>query len=161
MLMIKKDRLTSLVILIVCAFFYYESFGIRTSNLSAGLGATFFPRFLLGFIALLAVLMFLNTFTRAAKAKDLKEQEEKPDEKSPLIVWIIFGVFALYILSLNVLGFILGSALFMFSIYLILTWKKRTTKQHVLSFGGIFVAAFVLFFIFEKLLQVYLPRGIF
>ncbi|MDV2684452.1 tripartite tricarboxylate transporter TctB family protein [Alkalihalophilus lindianensis] len=159
--MIKKDRLTSIVLLLVCAFFYFESNSIRTSNLSAGLGATFFPRFLLGFIAILAVVMFINTFTRAAKAKDMKENENKPDEKSPLIVWVIFGIFGVYILLINFLGFILSSALFMFSIYLLLTWKKRTTKQHVLSFGGMFVTAFVLFFIFEKLLQVYLPRGIF
>jgi putative tricarboxylic transport membrane protein len=161
--MAAKDRIASIVLLLFCAFFYYETFSIKKSDL-AGLSAAFFPRLLLGLLALLAILMLIRSFLPSQK-KVLKAADEKEPESTKgrgWLVWAVFALFALYIFSLDLLGFILSSFLFMVIIYLLITkGSQRSAKSNVMAIGGLLATAVALFFIFEQMLNVFLPRGIF
>jgi putative tricarboxylic transport membrane protein len=166
--MATKDRVVSLVLLLFCAFFYYQSFSIKSSNLT-GLDAAFFPRLLIGLIALLAVLILVRSFLPARKkvleaVARMSEQEEKQseDKNRGWLVWFIFALFGLYIFSLGFLGFILASFLFMTIVYLlIIQGNQHSAKNKAVAISSLLATSFILAFIFEKLLNVFLPRGIF
>lgn len=160
--MATKDRIASITLLLFCGFFYYQTFSIRTSNLT-GLDAPFFPRVLLGTIAALAILMLIRSFLPARKKiHEATEDKQEENKQKGWLVWVIFALFALYILSLKILGFILSSFLFMIIMYLLITKDtQRTLKSHAIAIGGLLATAFILAFIFEKLLNVFLPQGIF
>ena len=160
------DRIAGIVILIFCAFFYYQSFGISNQNLT-GLEATFFPRILLAAIAALALLLLIRSFfIKSATAKKVEQAEE--GETGAQRKWwkvpLIFALFAIYILLIDILGFTVSSFLFMTIVYLIAitaTPLKKTVKKHAVSVGFLLVVSITLTFIFERFLSVYLPKGLF
>jgi len=161
--MVFKDRIASICLLLFCTFFYILSYKIDTSNV-AKLNAAFFPRFLLGMIAVLTIAMFIKTFFTAGKTTRNVEKNKplKIKEQREWIIWAIFALFALYIYSLKILGFVISAFLFMLVLYLILIKdNKRNFKRNLFPIGGLFVIAVTLSFIFEKYLQVFLPKGLF
>lgn len=158
------DRLASIIILAFCAFFYYQTFGISNKNLT-GLEATFFPRILLGSIAVLAVLLLIRSFL--IKKSAAIEDEDKKESQEKMGAWwkvpLIFALFALYILVIDILGFTVSSSLFMAIVYLIAipVPVKKNMKRHALSIAFLIAVSIALTFVFEQFLQVYLPEGLF
>lgn len=159
-----RDRIASIVLLAFCAFFYYESFGISNKNLT-GMEATFFPRVLLGSIAILAIILLIRSFfikqPAAEKAGPTEATEKKKNQW--WTVWLIFALFAVYVVVIDILGFTFSSFLFMAIVYLIAVKipVKSNLKRHALSISFLLVISIALTFIFENFLQVYLPKGIF
>lgn len=161
------DRIAGIVILAFCAFFYYQSFGISNQNLT-GLEATFFPRVLLAAIAALALLLLVRSFfIKSAAVRKVGLEKEGEEVGAPKKWWkvpLIFVLFAVYILLIDILGFTISSFLFMTIVYLIAitaTRLKKTVKKHAVSIGFLLVVSITLTFIFEKFLSVYLPKGLF
>ena len=161
------DRIAAIVILVFCAFFYYQSFGISDQNLT-GLEATFFPRVLLAAIAALALLLLIRSFfIKSTAVKKVEQGEEGEAADGPRKWWkvpLIFALFAVYILLIDILGFTVSSFLFMTVVYLIAitaTPLKKTVKKHAVSIGFLLVVSITLTFIFERFLSVYLPKGLF
>lgn len=160
------DRIAAIVILIFSAFFYYQSFGISNQNLT-GLEATFFPRVLLAAIAALALLLLIRSFFIKSAAVKKVEQGEDGEEDAKRKWWkvpLIFALFAVYILLIDILGFTISSFLFMTIVYLIAitaTPLKKTFKKHAVSIGFLLVVSITLTFIFERFLSVFLPKGLF
>lgn len=159
------DRIAGIVILVFSAFFYYQSFGISNQNLT-GLEATFFPRVLLTAIAALALLLLIRSFF--IKSTAVKKVEQGEEEAATQRKWwkvpLIFALFAIYILLIDILGFTVSSFLFMTIVYLIAitaTPLKKTIKKHAVSIGFLLVVSITLTFIFERFLSVYLPKGLF
>ncbi|WLD93764.1 tripartite tricarboxylate transporter TctB family protein [Alkalihalobacillus sp. AL-G] len=151
-----KDRIAGVVLLIFCIFFYFQTKLIDIKDLTE-ISAAFFPRLLLGLIAGLTVVMIIQSFLK----KERKTASEKEKNEKEGIVWIIFALFALYILSLALLGFIISSFIFITIVYLIILPVKRPVKSHVIALSSILVITIALSFIFENLLNVFLPTGIF
>lgn len=158
------DRIAGIVILVFCAFFYYQSFGISNQNLT-GLEATFFPRVLLVSIAALALLLLIRSFfIKSAAVKKVEEGQEVGDRRKWWKVPLIFVLFAIYILLIDILGFTVSSFLFMTVVYLIAitaTPLKKTVKKHAVSILFLLVVSITLTFVFEKFLSVFLPKGLF
>lgn len=152
-----KDRIAGLVLLVFSAFFYYQSTLIDVKELT-GLQATFFPRILLGFIAILAIIMIIQSFLK--KEKKVASSEKKQNQKE-WIVWVVFALFGLYILALDFVGFVIASFLFVGIVYLIILPEKKSIKKHVFSLSGLLVMIIVLQIVFERFLSVFLPKGIF
>lgn len=159
-----RDRIASIVILAFCAFFYYESFGISTQNLT-GLEASFFPRVLLGSIAVLAILLLIRSFIIKKPAAVKKEEagEGVKEKNKWWQVWVIFALFAVYIFFIDILGFTISSFLFMTVVYFIAVpiSIRENFKRHAISVAFLLLVSVALTFIFETFLQVYLPQGIF
>lgn len=159
-----RDRIASIVILAFCAFFYYESFGISNQNLT-GLEATFFPRVLLVSIGSLSLLLLIKSFfinTAAVEKAELGEGEVDKTKKWWKVP-LIFVLFTIYILVIDILGFTISSFLFMTVVYLIAVAApvKKNGKKHAVSIVFLLVVSIMLTFIFENFLQVYLPEGLF
>ncbi|WP_261131043.1 tripartite tricarboxylate transporter TctB family protein [Bacillus sp. Marseille-Q3570] len=151
-----KERIAGAVLLVFCIFFYYQSTSIDTKGLTE-ISAAFFPRLLLGLIAILTIVMFIQSFLRKEKVKEKKRDKNQKEG----IVWIIFALFALYILSLGFLGFIISSFIFITLIYLLILPEKRPFKSHVIPLISLLVITVTLSVIFQNVLNVYLPKGIF
>jgi putative tricarboxylic transport membrane protein len=163
--MVNKDRLSSIMLLAFCAFFYYATYKIDVSDI-VGIDSAFFPRMILGLIAVLALTMLGSTFVSVQASKtETKEHVEKnnelPIKKRGRIVGAIFALFLLYILGIDFIGFIFASFLFMVAMYFLILEEKRTTKKHVLAMVILLVTTVLLTFFFEQFLDVYLPRGLF
>ncbi|WP_257347449.1 tripartite tricarboxylate transporter TctB family protein [Pseudalkalibacillus decolorationis] len=148
-----KDRIAGVVLLVFCLFFYYQSKLIDIKDLTE-ITAAFFPRLVLVLIAILAVVLIIQSFLKKEKKKEEKKEKEG-------IVWVIFALLALYILSLDLLGFIISSFIFITIVYLIILPEKRPIKNHVISLSSLLVITIVLSLIFQNVLNVFLPKGIF
>lgn len=151
-----KDRIAGLGLLVFCLFFYFQSTFIDVKELTT-ISAAFFPRLLLGLIATFAVVMLIQSFTK--KGKKAKGPQEKNQKEG--ITWLIFALFAVYIYILPFVGFIIASFLFIAMVYLILLPKQGSVKSHVLSLLSLLGITIALSIVFEKLLNVFLPKGIF
>ncbi|WP_221567294.1 tripartite tricarboxylate transporter TctB family protein [Alkalihalobacillus sp. TS-13] len=151
-----KEHIAGAVLLLFCIFFYYQSTFIDTKGLTE-ISAAFFPRLLLGLISILTILMLIQSFLK----KEKKTEKKKDKNQKEGIVWIIFTLFALYILSLDFLGFIISSFIFITIIYLLILPEKRPVKSHVIPIVSLLVITVTLSVIFQNVLNVYLPKGIF
>ncbi|GAA0327380.1 hypothetical protein GCM10008967_17350 [Bacillus carboniphilus] len=152
-----KDRIAGIVLLLFCGFFYYQSTLVDVKDLTK-ISAVFFPRLILGLIALLAVVLLIQSFLKK-EVQAKKETEANKGKKG--IVWIIFALFGLYVISLELLGFIVASFLFITVTYFLILPEKKPIKTHVFALSGLLVVTIALSLVFEKLLYVFLPQGIF
>jgi putative tricarboxylic transport membrane protein len=151
-----KDRISGILLLIFCAFFYYQSTLIEVKDLT-GLQATFFPRLLLGLIAILAIILSIQSFLKKGSKKPKEEQQKQKG----WVVWVIFAIFGVYISIIQIIGFIMSSFLFMAVVYVIILPDKKPIKSHLITISGLLVISIALSVIFERFLNVLLPKGIF
>lgn len=157
-----KDRVSVLILLIFCAFFYYQTYQIPDKGFT-GLDAAFFPRIILGLIAVLAVFMMVRSLSSSYKERKNVQEKGRTEQENQKgwKVWTIFALFGLFILSTTILGFIISSFCFMIVVYFIVLSRERTLKQHILTMVSLLVVSYVLAFIFRNYLNVLLPQGIF
>src|SRR5690606_9392848 len=111
-------------------------------------------------------LLLIRSFLIKDAAVKKVEVDEDNDEKSRKWwkVPLIFGLFTLYILLIDILGFTISSFLFMTVVYFIAVAAapvKKTGKKHAVSIAFLLAVSVTMTFIFETFLQVYLPEGIF
>jgi putative tricarboxylic transport membrane protein len=133
--------------LAIGAFAVYNSTQMPKSLFAGQLGSGVFPMLVGCGIVIVSVLLFIETL------KQGKRQDE--GEKGwDLTMWLSLGTLVLYVVTFEVLGFILSSALLIFLIGLILKGKKRVTLTCI---SVIFPA--VIYFTFQEL-GINLPAGI-
>jgi len=150
----KKELNGPLVVLIVSLFFLYQTTHIPTVNVNAGLGAAFYPRVILIFIISLSIISMIITF--------FKHRNLETEGVKDFFSWKVLSLFlayALYIFSMELLGFILASAIFMMFTYLVITEARKSWKMNIIIFVSLFLAAFAISFIFENYLNVFLPNS--
>lgn len=152
----KRDIINSIVILVFCAFAYYESLSISSPAMGKT-GAAFYPRLVIAFIVFLSLLYLITSIVRLRKETDSKLDwailKWTKDNKRVLLTFMIFGV---YILLMSYIGYIVATFLFLFGMYILLNPKKEKFWMVGL---GIVILTLVLFFIFQDLLSVFLPGG--
>lgn len=123
--------------------------------------ATFIPyilvslMFLLGVLQLVAGYKAMRNFTDETGRKPVKE-EEKPDYRTVLRTVISI---VLYIAFIDMIGFLIMTALFLFAQFIILTPVDK--QKNYLSYAGIaIVTAVVVYFTFRDLFDLMLPEGL-
>jgi len=150
----RKDFKGSLIILLVCIFFLYQTTQIQTLDINTGLGADFYPRVILIFIITLSIIsMILSYF----KHRNIEREESK--DSFSWKVFLIFVFFGIYIFTLDFIGFVVGSTLFMMIIYLLIVPHQKNWKQNIVIALCLFLSAFAVSYIFENYLDVFLPSG--
>ncbi|WP_018923009.1 tripartite tricarboxylate transporter TctB family protein [Salsuginibacillus kocurii] len=153
-----KEQLAALIVLAVAGIFYYFTFNIPARE-EDGLGPTFFPRLLLIMIGALAILSLIRSFV--TPTKEMKKEEETAEQKKRgKSVWIIFVLFGVFILLVDFLGFTLSAVLFIIAVYLLIG-PSQSWKRSARTLGILIVILFVLQFVFQNILEVPLPSGIF
>jgi len=143
------DRISSIVILGLCAYFWYES--TRFTKFGS-----LFPQAVVIALSLLALmLLIVSFFRRREKVKAFEQTGVK------YINIVIAGLLIIaWTFFIKLLGFVVTSAVF-FSVITIIFDSKKKTALYLLKKIGVVVATVGFFYLFfSKLLLVPFPKGV-
>ena len=150
----------NLVMLLAFAYLFWEAMALPESRWEP-LGAGTFPRILLGLLMFLNVVMIIQTARQA-----LSELRYGPRALFDValrttlefrLVFSVLGAFALFLLLIRPLGFLIAAFLFAFGVQLLL--GPRTWRNLVISAIIALVLSVGLQVLFAQVLHVFLPRG--
>jgi len=146
----KKDgtRITSLLFIAASAFFYYltYSFPKELGAVRSEYGSAFFPRFLLGFIALISVILLAQAFWRKQKtAEDELVSLGRRQFSSSLAIWLLcMGFYWVWYFA----GYLPSAIIFLVATGLILGVRNIFILVSLAAIGPI------MYLIFEGFLKV-------
>lgn len=151
-----RDRLVALVLLGVCAFFWLQTYSIRTPPFAEfqELGPAWFPRLIAAVLAAFSLILLVQggggapRLDRAALAAALSRYRD------PLFA---LGLFAGYVLLVPLLGYVPATAIYLVVMQLVLR-PRRGRALALVTFGSI-VFAWGIAVLFEQFLHVVLPRS--
>ncbi|MDQ6418871.1 tripartite tricarboxylate transporter TctB family protein [Paenibacillus sp. LHD-117] len=132
------DRYASFVFLLLGIGFMWQSAGISSSAYGSTVGPNIFP---FGLGALL-VLLSVRLFFEALKAKSSDRKREKLDYRRFLI---IFGTAFLYAYFLEVIGYVIGT--FLFLLVGFQTLEKGKWVKSILIAAAFSIGVYVIFVI--------------
>jgi hypothetical protein len=144
----RQDLLIAAVALAACAVAFGLTFRFTSTTPAAmmsGMGAEFFPRLVIGVMAVLAVCVALGIGNPGT---------EKP-ERVPGIVWITIAILAVYIGALEIAGMWLAS--FVLMVGLGWLWGERNLLKLSLIAGCLLL---VIWGVFVKFLKGGFPAGL-
>jgi len=149
----KADRITGIIVLVFSGFVIAESSRMPQQSATFGPGVGFFPFWLGVLMAILSILLILNTWRRSVAPT---KGAIFPGRKAVITIVSVLVGLALYIALLEVLGFLVDTMLFTaFLLGVVMREKwKMTLLIASLTSGGLFV-------IFHLLLGVTLPKNMF
>ncbi|ASK62160.1 hypothetical protein CFK37_08275 [Virgibacillus phasianinus] len=157
MIKAKRDIINALVILALCVFAYYGSSLISVRNLGKT-EASFFPNIVIAVLAFLGICLLVNSIYRMAREKnskfDVSFKELLQENKKVIFTFAIFGV---YVFLFSFIGYFVSTILFLAALYLLLSSNKQ--KLWVVLIGMV-AFTFILYFIFNNALSVFLPSGV-
>ncbi len=151
-MMRKADLITAIVLLIFSAFVVYES-SKMTLFVEFAPGYGFFPFWLGILMAILSILLFVDAWRRPA-AKD--ELAPFPSQQAFINVVIILASLGVYAFLMEIIGYVLDTLVL---VGLLLGVVEKEKWQTTLIVAVVITAA--LYVIFQVLLGVNLPKGIF
>lgn len=141
------DKIFSIILCMISAVVYYSASQFDMSYIGdTGLGPDFFPKVVSVILIVLSILIFISN------GKD-KKTEKNPNIKYTLIT---IGIFAVYIVLIGKIGYLVSTILFSFAIISLL--KKDSIVLKVV-YSIIFPVG--LYLLFTYAFKVSLPTGIF
>ena len=144
----RQDAIVAVVALAACAVAFGLTFRFTTTTPAAmmsGMGAEFFPRLVIGVMAVLAACIGLGIGNPPMDAP--------PD--IPRIVWITVAVLAAYVATIELLGMWIASFLVMVALGRM--WGERRLALLAASSAGMLA---VVWFVFVRLLKGSFPEGL-
>ena len=163
----RKELITSLVVLAVTIGLYCSL------SLMEDPRAATFPRVVIVIMGVLSVaLLFQSVFVRQKKNRPVLQGTSVEDKgektraavknKFPLAqVFICFILIIIYFAVMEWLGFYVSAFLFFVAVTFVLGGKGLTLRKGGLKVGVAFIFTAVLFVLFNKLLVVQTPKGMF
>ncbi len=162
---LNRDAVIAIVLLMACGVLFWATFDIRVPDYGQ-LKPSTWPRVILGALTLLSVIYLVQSLRQGPAATDSAGEDREGPARAPgLIGWIAywrnplwcFGLFFLYLVTLPVLGSLIGGVAFVFTLMGVLGgWSPRHLVQHtalaLISVGGMWS-------IFTYGLGVILPPG--
>ncbi|WHY69295.1 tripartite tricarboxylate transporter TctB family protein [Neobacillus sp. SuZ13] len=142
---IKFDRIAAILFLTVGTLFIIGSRNIASSSYGSVVGPDIFPFFLGGLLVILSIRLFYETFSGKKQEKEKEKLQYKP-------FIIIFIATLVYILTLESVGYVITTFLFLFVCFQTMERGKWLTS--LLISGGF--SAFV-YIIFVEVLKGTLP----
>ncbi len=147
--------LLSFVFLTGSSLLFIESFSISGSTKWDILGARFFPQVLLGLAIILSLIILINNF-RVHHKRAKQEINNKGNFFSQnKDTFVIFSCVFLFLISLDFLGYFIGTFLFL----LVLQWYLSDWKIGKQPIVIAAVATFTIYYMFTKFLNVLFPMG--
>lgn len=152
----KGELIFSLLILLasLVLFWVTGSFGGRTVLQGARMGPAFWPRFILGALILLTVIVSVGTIKKIKREKAWSEALLVMD-RGKVRFFVAIGLSVSYLTLLPMMGFIAVTPFFMIAFMLLLGEKS---KGWILSVSVGMTAIIVI--LFTKAMYVPLPRGV-
>lgn len=142
------DRAISFALLGICVFLYW-----RAEDFPAG--GSHFPKFALGCIILLSLLMFLSSFFRERSRSRKNERHEATQNARAYGPYVVFLLFIIYLIGAPFLGFYTSTAILVGVSMALL--GIRDLKLYLIVLPLIFLSFYGFF---EMLLKVPFPKGI-
>ena len=140
---LNNDAVIAIVLLLFCGAMFWSSFDIRQPNYGVLMPSTW-PRVIIGVMSFLSLIYLIQSLKQGPDA-----EEKAPDREPGIWGWInywrnplwCFFLFFLYLLSLPVLGMLIGGITFVFVLQGVLGgWDRRRLLLHavvaVLAVGG-------------------------
>jgi putative tricarboxylic transport membrane protein len=163
----KANIIIGLILLGVSGFYYFSTKGLPPPTKTENLGAAFFPTLLASLLAILALLLIVNSlsFRRASDQEEEKSAvaggerlEEDSFSAEGISYKFLFGtavLCVLYAILLPVIGYLISTPLFLISLIRLLRkgkWVLNVTISILLTAS--------LYLLFARALSVSLPPGI-
>lgn len=139
------DRYASIVFLLIGLAFMIGSFGISTTAYGSAVGPNIFPLGLGAVMVILSIRLFYETL----RYKDEDKEKEKLDFKR---FFIILGTALLYALTLETLGYVITTFVFLLVGFQVMEkgkWIKSIIIAGLFSFG--------IYYVFVEILEGTLP----
>jgi putative tricarboxylic transport membrane protein len=149
-LKLSRQGWTGLAALAVSLVLFWATLDLK-SNPLVPIGPGFYPRIILGLTAVLAVALIAFDFVR-------KKEPGSPSGANYALVLAVFVIFGLYAGALPALGFRISTFLFVALLQATLDPPRSARAWMVVAFSAL-VTTGVSYFLFERYLQVLLPRG--
>lgn len=152
---INRDVIVGILLLILCAAFFSASFDIQ-KPLFGQMSSALWPRMIL---APLAILSLVFTVKSAMLSGPVREKRGGMTGwlgyyKNPIVIFVLF---ALFLLTMPVLGMLIGGVLFVFLTLCFLGgWSPRDLAVHGLIAAG---TVGFMWSVFSFALGVILPQG--
>lgn len=160
---LNRDSYVAIFLLLVCGVFFWASFDIRQPDYGTLMPSTW-PRIILGVLSLLCLVYLVQSLRQPAEEEDPggREEEREPGIRGWLAHWrnpiACFGLFFLFLLTLPVLGMLIGGMSFVFLLMGVLGgWSRRNIIVHAVIAVGTVGAMWSLF---TFGLGVMLPAGV-
>jgi len=140
-----QDRLVGIAIVLIGAFLFWETFSFKTVNWDP-LGLPFWPRILLGLLGAIGIYLIIRGNLDAGPYQGLE--------------WRAFVVLTgalVYVLLIDVLGFLIATPLYLFLFHLSL---GGVTRGHLVEAAILAVCGTgLIYYVFQKVLWVQFPEG--
>jgi len=149
-LKLSKDGWTGLAVLAASLVLFGLTLDLKPSPL-VPIGPGFYPRIVLGITVVLAASLVVFDFLAPAAAP-------KSENLNYRLVFIVFVVFGLYVGALPYLGFRIATAVFVAALQAVLDAPKGARGWIRVGVTAL-VTTVVCYVLFERYLQVLLPRG--
>jgi putative tricarboxylic transport membrane protein len=141
-----NEIVTSLIIFVASLFYYIISFQMP-KDISG------YPRGLLILLIIMSGYLLVKNFVEFKKS-GTKPKWDIPEKSINILIGLV--AFVAYIFALNVLGYIISTAVF-YLVWMLVIRKDTLIKSCVSTFGLVFV----IYLLFGIFLKVPLPEGIF
>lgn len=140
-----QDRLVGIAILAIGAVLFWQTFSFKTVNWDP-LGLPFWPRILLGLLGALAVYLIARG-----------SLDQGPYQRLEARAFVVLAGAIVYVLAIDILGFLVATPLFMFGFHLALGGITRAhlIEAAVLAVGG----TGLIYYVFQDALWVQFPEG--
>lgn len=161
-----RDIVAGVIFLVVAAILYTSSFSIITS-IPGRLGAEFMPQVVAWTMAGLSMILIVSGLRPLLKKKSAgvdSSGEMNPDEQmreasERIQTILMLSVVAVYIILLNILGFVFSSMLFLFVMISIMSNQKK--KRYWLYGILAILSSIVVYYFFRVVFHLYLPPGLY
>jgi putative tricarboxylic transport membrane protein len=149
----KADLITGIVLLMLSGYVIQEAWRMPESG-TFGPGAGFLPLWVGIILAILAVILFTTAWRRQGIEKD--NQSPFPEKRALIAITGVLGGLAVYILLIEVLGYIVDTFLYVTFLMGIVEREKwpRTVMVAAATTAGLFI-------IFKVILGITLPSNMF
>ncbi len=151
---LNRDAYTALVLLVICGVFFHATLDLNPPMFGQ-LSSALWPRMILAPLALLSLALLFKSQRSDAAASDVGLIDWFRDNSNPIICFVLFFLF---ILTMPLLGMLLGGLAYVFLTLSVLGgWEPRRLVSHV-AISLFFVVG--MWAIFTQALGVFLPEGV-
>jgi putative tricarboxylic transport membrane protein len=150
-----KDRALSLALILFVGVMFAETFNFPEKSDWQMFSPAFYPRIILSIISVLTLILCIRSFKQAKPATESKDRKSSFWKEYGKVI-LLFVIFAIYVILLQLIGFIMATILYLLASQAVLMGIKER-KAWILNSSVSLIATFTVYFIFTDVLQVWLP----
>jgi len=160
MVRMNRDTMVAIFLLLACGVFIWATFDIRQPDYGVLLPSTW-PRVILSALTLLSFIYLIQSI-KAGPDETVEDPNRKPGLMGFLSYWqnpiICFIMFFLFLLTMPILGMLIGGISFVFLLMCLLGgWAPKQMLTHAIIAAG---AVGAMWSLFTFGLEVMLPEGV-